>query len=109
MSESAALISSKILPVHLGRDAYVYVRQSTLTQVREHAESLARQYELAERAVALGWDAHQVKVIDADLGRSGADMTAREGFKELVADVGLGNVGLILALEVSRFARSSAD
>jgi len=68
MSESATLVSSKILSVHLGRDAYVYVRQSTLTQVREHTESLARQYELAERAVALGWDAHQVKVIDADLG-----------------------------------------
>ena len=92
MSESATLVSSKILSVHLGRDAYVYVRQSTLTQVREHTEPLARQYELAERAVALGWDAHQVKVIDADLGRSGADMTAREGFKELVTDVGLGVV-----------------
>jgi DNA invertase Pin-like site-specific DNA recombinase len=109
MSESATLISAKILPVHLGRDAYVYVRQSTLTQVREHAESLARQYELAERAVALGWDAHQVKVIDADLGRSGAEMTARVGFKELVADVGLGQVGIIFGIEVSRLARNNAD
>jgi DNA invertase Pin-like site-specific DNA recombinase/predicted DNA-binding transcriptional regulator AlpA len=109
MSESATLISAKILPVHLGRDAYVYVRQSTLTQVREHAESLARQYELAERAVALGWDAHQVKVIDADLGRSGAEMSARVGFKELVADVGLGQVGIILGIEVSRLARNNAD
>jgi DNA invertase Pin-like site-specific DNA recombinase/predicted DNA-binding transcriptional regulator AlpA len=109
MSESATLVSSKILPVHLGRDAYVYVRQSTLTQVREHAESLARQYELAQRAVALGWDAHQVKVIDADLGRSGAEMTAREGFKELVADVGLGQVGIIFGIEVSRLARNNAD
>jgi DNA invertase Pin-like site-specific DNA recombinase len=69
---------SKILPVHLGRDAYVYVRQSTLTQVREHTESLARQYELVDRAVALGWVADQIKVIDADLGRSGAEMTVRE-------------------------------
>lgn len=109
MSESATLVSSKILSVHLGRDAYVYVRQSTLTQVREHTESLARQYELAERAVALGWDAHQVRVIDADLGRSGADMTAREGFKELVADVGLGHVGIIFGIEVSRLARNNAD
>ena len=109
MSESATLVSSKILPVHLGRDAYVYVRQSTLTQVREHAESLARQYELAQRAVALGWDAHQVKVIDADLGRSGAEMTAREGFKELVAEVGLGQVGIIFGIEVSRLARNNAD
>ena len=108
MAETA-LIPAKILPVHLGRDAYVYVRQSTLTQVREHTESLARQYELRERAVALGWDAHQVKVIDADLGRSGSETTAREGFKELVADVGLGQVGIIFGIEVSRLARNNAD
>ena len=73
---TAVLVSAKIGPVHLGRDAYVYVRQSTLTQVREHTESLVRQYELRERAVALGWDAHQVRVIDADLGRSGAEATS---------------------------------
>ncbi len=99
----------KITPVHLGRDAYVYVRQSTLTQVREHTESLQRQYELVERAAALGWLAHQVVVIDEDLGRSGADASAREGFKGLVADVGLGKVGLILGIEVSRLARNNAD
>ena len=109
MTERAVLVSPKILAVHLGRDAYVYVRQSTLTQVREHTESLARQYELRERAVALGWDAHQVKVIDADLGRSGSETTAREGFKELVADVGLGHVGIIFGIEVSRLARNNAD
>jgi len=109
MTEHAVLVSPKILAVHLGRDAYVYVRQSTLTQVREHTESLARQYELRERAVALGWDAHQVRVIDADLGRSGSETTAREGFKELVADVGLGHVGIIFGIEVSRLARNNAD
>ena len=109
MTEHAVLVSPKILAVHLGRDAYVYVRQSTLTQVREHTESLARQYELRERAVALGWDAHQVRVIDADLGRSGSESTAREGFKELVADVGLGHVGIIFGIEVSRLARNNAD
>ena len=109
MSESATLVSSKIGPVHLGRDAYVYVRQSTLTQLREHTESLIRQYELRERAVALGWDAHQVRVIDADLGRSGADATGREGFKDLVADVGLGRVGIVFGIEVSRLARNNAD
>ncbi len=109
MTEHAVLVSPKILAVHLGRDAYVYVRQSTLTQVREHTESLARQYELRERAVALGWDAHQVTVIDADLGRSGSETTAREGFKELVADVGLGHVGIIFGIEVSRLARNNAD
>ena len=105
----ATLVSSKILPVHLGRDAYVYVRQSTLTQVREYTESLARQYELVERAVALGWVAHQIKVIDADLGRSGAEMTVREVFKGLVAEVGLGQVGIIFGIEVSRLARNNAD
>lgn len=109
MPESPTLVSAKIGPVHLGRNAYVYVRQSTLTQVREHTESLARQYELRERAGALGWDAHQVKVIDADLGRSGSEATAREGFKELVADVGLGQVGIILGIEVSRLARNNTD
>jgi DNA invertase Pin-like site-specific DNA recombinase len=110
MSEaSAVLVSAKIGPMHLGRDAYVYVRQSTLTQLREHTESLIRQYELRERAVALGWDAHQVRVIDADLGRSGAEATAREGFKDLVADVGLGRVGIIFGIEVSRLARNNSD
>ena len=106
---TAVLVPGKIGAVHLGRDAYVYVRQSTLTQVREHTESLARQYELRERAVALGWDAHQVRVIDADLGRSGAEATAREGFKDLVADVGLGRVGIVFGIEVSRLARNNAD
>ncbi len=99
----------KITPVHLGRDAYVYVRQSTITQVREHTQSLQRQYELVERAAQLGWLAHQVLVIDEDLGRSGADASAREGFKGLAADVGLGKVGLILGIEVSRLARNNAD
>ena len=71
-----------------------------LTQLREHTESLIRQYELRERAVALGWDAHQVRVIDADLGRFGADATAGEGFKDLVADAGLGRVGIVFGIEV---------
>ena len=110
MSEPpTVLVSAKIGPVHLGRDAYVYVRQSTLTQLREHTESLLRQYELRERAVALGWDRHQVRVIDADLGRSGADATARQGFKDLVADVGLGRVGIVFGIEVSRLARNNSD
>ena len=106
---TGVLVPGKIGAVHLGRDAYVYVRQSTLTQVREHTESLVRQYELRERAVALGWDAYQVRVIDADLGRSGAEATAREGFKGLVADVGLGRVGIVFGIEVSRLARNNAD
>jgi DNA invertase Pin-like site-specific DNA recombinase len=99
----------KISSTHLRRNAYVYVRQSTLAQVREHTESLQRQYELVERAQVLGWARHQVIVIDSDLGRSGAQTTARDGFKRLVADVGLGGAGIILGIEVSRLARNNAD
>src|SRR5947209_3289952 len=109
MSDAAGvLVSAKIGPVHLGRDAYVYVRQSTLTQLREHTESLIRQYELRERAVALGWDAHQVRVIDADLGRSGAEATAREGFKNLVADVGLAGSGSFSVLRCPGWPATTA-
>ena len=103
------LTIDKITAAHRSRDAYVYVRQSTPTQMVQHTESLARQYELRERAVALGWPAHQVVVIDADLGRSGAQTDGRLGFKELVADVGLGRVGIVLGIEVSRLARNNAD
>lgn len=103
------LSAEKITSGHLARDAYVYVRQSTPSQVLAHTESLARQYELRERAQALGWPAHQVVVIDADLGRSGADSSTRVGFRELVADVGLGKVGIVLGIEVSRLARNNTD
>lgn len=102
-------VPEKITPRHLERNAYVYVRQSTPTQVKLHTESLERQYELVERAQALGWPCDQVVVIDCDLGRSGAEASAREGFKQLVADVGLGNAGLVLGIEVSRLARNNAD
>jgi len=90
---------SKLRPAHLSRDAYIYVRQSTLTQVREHTESLERQYELADRAMTLGWQPRQVVIVDGDLGRSGAEATAREAFKGLVADVGLGRVGIVFGIE----------
>lgn len=103
------LTTDKITAAHRSRDAYVYVRQSTPTQMVQHTESLARQYELRERAVALGWPAHQVAVIDVDLGRSGAQADGRTGFQELVADVGLGKVGIVLGIEVSRLARNNAD
>ena len=85
------------------------MRQSTLTQMREHTESLERQYELASWAQTLGWRPQQVIVVDEDLGRSGADATAREGFRHLVAEVGLGKVGIILGIEMSRLARNNAD
>jgi len=94
-------VLSKLRPTHLSRDAFIYVRQSSLTQVRENTESLERQYELADRAMTLGWAPRQVVIIDNDLGQSGADTTTREGFKNLVVDVGLGKAGIILGIEVS--------
>ena len=85
----------------------VYVRQSTLSQLEHNTESTARQYGLVERAVALGWDRDRVRVIDADLGVSGSVTGHRTGFESLVADVALGQVGIIVALEASRLARDN--
>ncbi|TML96085.1 MAG: hypothetical protein E6G05_14955 [Actinobacteria bacterium] len=99
----------KVTEAHRRRRAVVYVRQSTLHQVERNVESAARQYALRDRAVELGWPAESVLVVDEDTGRSGSSTAGRIGFKELVAEVGLGHVGLVLALEVSRLARSSAD
>jgi len=101
--------ASKIRPKHLRRRAIVYLRQSTLRQVVEHAESTARQYALAARAEALGWAKEAVEVIDEDLGQSGATTEARGGFRRLADQVGKGQIGALFALEVSRFARCSAD
>jgi DNA invertase Pin-like site-specific DNA recombinase len=100
---------SKVCGTHLQRRAVVYVRQSTLMQVREHTESTMRQYDLAAQAARLGWVAADIEVIDADLGLSGRSATHREGFKQLVARVCLGEVGAVFGLEVSRLARSNAD
>jgi DNA invertase Pin-like site-specific DNA recombinase len=96
-------------PAHLRRDAYIYVRQSTLAQTVRNTESLARQYDLAGRARELGWAGHQVVVVDDDLGRSGASAQGRKGFSDLVADVGLGKAGIVLSLECSRLARNNSD
>jgi excisionase family DNA binding protein len=104
MSEHA-----KITDEHRRRRAVVYVRQSTLGQVERNTESAERQYALRERAAELGWPAEAVAVVDDDTGRSAASSDGRLGFKELVAEVGLGEVGLILSLETSRLARCSAD
>ena len=99
----------KVTERHRQRRAVVYVRQSTLAQVERHTESAQRQYALRDRAIDLGWPAASVVVVDEDTGRSGASAEGRLGFKELVAEVGLGHVGLVLSLEVSRLARCSAD
>jgi DNA invertase Pin-like site-specific DNA recombinase len=99
---------SKVSAAHRSRAAVVYVRQSTLAQLERNAESTARQYDLRERAVSLGWAREQVRVIDADLGISGSVLGQRDGFESLVADVALGQIGIVLALEVSRLARDNA-
>jgi DNA invertase Pin-like site-specific DNA recombinase len=100
---------SKVTPSHLKRDAYLYVRQSTLHQVLENTESTQRQYALREKAVVLGWPLERVHVIDCDLAHSGASAVDRAGFQQLVTEVGLGHAGLVMGLEVSRLARNSAD
>ncbi|HMB06718.1 MAG TPA: recombinase family protein, partial [Isosphaeraceae bacterium] len=100
---------TKIRTDHLRRQAVVYVRQSTPHQVRGNRESTVRQYALVDRAKALGWPAAAVQTIDEDQGRSGARSDHRDGFKRLLAEIGAGQVGLVLALEASRLARSSVD
>jgi DNA invertase Pin-like site-specific DNA recombinase len=100
---------SKIDDRHLRRLAVVYVRQSTRQQVVDHQESTRLQYALVDRAVALGWPADRVLVIDEDLGRSGSSAVARTGFQRLVTEIGLDHVGLVLGIEMSRLARSGRD
>ncbi len=95
---------SKVTADHLRRDAYLYVRQSTLHQVAHNAESSRRQCDLRGRAVALGWPAERVIVIDSDQGQSGASAADRKGFQRLVADVSLQKAGIVLGLEGSRLA-----
>jgi DNA invertase Pin-like site-specific DNA recombinase len=106
---SEPLRSPKVRPWHLDRVAVVYVRQSTPQQVLDHKESTARQYALADRAVALGWARDRITTIDDDLGKSGQSIEGRPGFQRLLAEVALDRVGLILGLEMSRLARSCKD
>ena len=99
----------KVKASHLKRNAYLYVRQSTLRQVFENTESTQRQYALRQHAAALGWPMDRIIVIDTDLGQSGASAADREGFQRLVTEVSLGRAGIVLGLEVSRLARNSMD
>lgn len=100
---------SNVQARHLKRHAYLYIRQSSLRQVLEHTESTQRQYNLKQRAIALGWAHDQIVVVDNDQGLSGASAVDRAGFQTLVADVGLGRAGIVMGLEVSRLARNSTD
>ena len=97
----------KICPKHLEKIAYVYLRQSSMSQVRNHRESTERQYALKEKARSLGWPLARIHVLDGDLGKSGTSTNDRTDIKALVADVSLGKAGAVLAIEASRLARSN--
>jgi DNA invertase Pin-like site-specific DNA recombinase len=99
----------KVHSEHLRRTAFLYVRQSSVRQVRENSESTKRQYGLRDRALALGWPADQITVIDCDQGQSGSSAIEREGFQKLVTEVSMNRAGIVMGLEVSRLARNSSD
>src|SRR3989337_607747 len=99
--------SRKVQSHHLERDAYLYIRQSSMKQVMENIESTKRQYALRGRATALGWPDDRVVVIDSDQGESGASAAWREGFRRLVADVGMGRAVIVMVLEEARLASNT--
>lgn len=103
------MIDGKVQPQHLRRLACVYVRQSTMHQVRDHTASAEVQYDLVARATGLGWQRESVKVYDGDLGVTASVPAQRESFRQLVADVGLGRIGVVLGFDVTRIARNNAD
>jgi DNA invertase Pin-like site-specific DNA recombinase len=103
------LTTHKIQPDHLERLSFIYVRQSSLAQVFQNTASTARQYDLVQRALDLGWPRERIVVIDQDQGQSGASATGRDGFQSLISEVGLGRAGAVLCLEASRLARSCSD
>src|SRR5271156_640593 len=99
----------RLTPARRAKLAYIYVRQSSVTQVKHHQESTELQYRLVDRAVALGWPHERVQVIDEDLGKSGAGGVERQGFQKLIAEIGLGNAGLVVSLDASRLPRHNRD
>ena len=104
-----ALRPAKIRDRHLDRKAIVYVRQSSPQQVAEHKESAARQYALADVAVALGWPRDRVEIIDADQAHTGRTVEGRPGFQYILAELGLDHVGILMGQDASRLARSDPD
>jgi DNA invertase Pin-like site-specific DNA recombinase len=107
--DTSITFSSKIKTSHLTRNAYLYIRQSTLRQVYENSESTKRQYALKGKIRAMGWPDSNIITIDTDLGQSGAESQDRVGFQKLVSEVGMGQAGIVIGIEVSRLSRSSAD
>jgi excisionase family DNA binding protein len=102
-------LPSKVTAAHQAKLAYVYIRQSSLSQVTRHTTSTDLQYHLVERIVALGWPRERVHIIDEDLGKSGASADQRLGFQRLLADIGLARVGLVTSFDASRLARNNSD
>jgi DNA invertase Pin-like site-specific DNA recombinase len=98
--------TERVTTAHKAKLAYIYVRQSTAGQVRQHQESTELQYHLVDRAVTLGWPRERVAVIDDDLGKSGTSSAERHGFQRLISEIGLGKAGLVLSLDASRLARN---
>lgn len=103
------MTSDLVTGSHLCRRAVIYIRQSTPHQVMTNQESLRLQYALRQRANDLGWEDTNIEVVDADLGLSGATAMHREGFKDVIARVTLGEIGIILSYEVTRLARNCSD
>src|SRR5215475_11754764 len=106
MRKEPSMLNAKIADHHLARQACIYIRQSTMAQVRLNPESTERQYNLANQAKSLGWTPEQIRILDGDLAQSGQQTTRRDDFKTLVSDVAMGQVGAIFSLESSRLARS---
>src|SRR5215467_3067569 len=109
MRKEPIMLNPKIADHHLMRNACIYIRQSTMAQVRFNQESTERQYNLADQAKSLGWMPEQIRILDRDLAQSGELTTKRDDFKTLVSDVAMGQVGAIFSLESSRLARSNKD
>jgi DNA invertase Pin-like site-specific DNA recombinase len=109
MLSTPVLGEERVTTAHRARLAFIYVRQSTAGQVRQHQESTELQYRLADRALLLGWPRERVEVIDEDLGRSSATSDGRHGFQRLIAEIGLGKAGIVLSLDASRLARNNRD
>src|SRR6201993_4725795 len=102
-------LESPVTTAHRAKLAYIYVRQSTVGQVRQHQESTELQYRLVDRAALFGWPKERIEVIDDDLGKSGTSSDSRGGFQRLIAEIGLGKAGLVLSLDASRLARNNRD
>ena len=97
-------VDERLTTAHRAKLAFIYVRQSSVNQVRQHQESTELQYRLVDRAIGLGWPQERVQIIDEDLGKSGAGSVERHGFQKLIAEIGLGNARLVVSLDASRLA-----